>query len=104
MQRDDHRPLYNKIHEVAEELMKHPKATDVSEIKTMMTNIELNWDCLDTALAKRLGNSIPLFLSPSLPPPPFPFLSFSFSPSLSLLLFLFLIKSKPGYINIKAEN
>ncbi len=52
-QRERKRPLYQKIHDVADELVKHPKATDVSEVKTILTNVKLNWDCLDTSLAKR---------------------------------------------------
>ena len=52
-QMDRKRPLYQQIHEVADELVKHPKSTDVSEIKLMLTNVELNWDCLNTSLAKR---------------------------------------------------
>ncbi|XP_041483740.1 microtubule-actin cross-linking factor 1-like isoform X4 [Lytechinus variegatus] len=50
---DHHRPQYKVIHDLANELMKHPKATDVSEVKTMLKNCELNWDTLENALAKR---------------------------------------------------
>ena len=50
---DRKRPLYKQIHDIADELVKNPKAHDVSEIKTILTNVELNWDCLNTSLGKR---------------------------------------------------
>lgn len=50
---DSHRSLFQRIHEMARELMDHPKAMDVSEIKTMLTNCTMNWECLENALTKR---------------------------------------------------